>query len=107
MIRSIIFDIYGTLIDIKNDETIENLLWADLLKPYQLSDKLPTPIDLREFYLESCSIEMKKYKTKYPDIEIREVFKKIVHKFLNKKYHNDSYFVDELTGNFENPQPLN
>jgi FMN phosphatase YigB (HAD superfamily) len=100
MIRSIIFDIYGTLIDIKSDETIDNPLWKNLLKPYKLSGELPTQNILREFYLKSCDIEMKKYNSKYPDIEIREVFKKIVHKFLHVKYHNDSYFVDELTWEF-------
>lgn len=69
--KNIIFDLYGTLIDIYTDEK-SNSFWkkcANKFKKY----KSFSPKKLKEYYLKECDL----YSKLYEEIDLLEVFKKI------------------------------
>lgn len=68
---AIMFDLYGTLIDIYTNEKSEEF-WNKFAK-YSKKYQKYNPMDLKEKYLETCA----KYSSLKEEIEIREVFKEL------------------------------
>lgn len=79
MYDNIIFDLYGTLIDIKTDEHgIET--WRQMCSFYENYGIKYNPAGLRSKYLrqtERAERAMSKKKAKYPEIEIVDVFEQL------------------------------
>lgn len=77
MYKNFIFDLYGTLIDIKTNEW-KSSLWKTMSYYYTFNGAKYTPKELKNDYEQACiefknKISKDKYQ-KYPDIKIEEVF---------------------------------
>ena len=68
---AIMFDLYGTLIDIYTNENSEEF-WIKFSK-YSKKYKKYNPLELKDKYIESC----KKHQEEKEEIEIRDVFKEL------------------------------
>lgn len=82
MYKNIVFDIYGTLVDIHTNEH-ELASWEKLTKSLAFYGINYTPEELSAAYFSSCELQMKAGKKdhKYPEIDVVEAF---AHIFENK-----------------------
>ena len=69
--NALLFDLYGTLIDINTNETSE-VFWSKFSKYVKKYRKF-MPLELKEKYIETCQ----KYSKEKEEIEIRDVFKEL------------------------------
>ncbi|MCQ4021575.1 MULTISPECIES: HAD family hydrolase [unclassified Ruminococcus] len=81
MYQNYIFDLYGTLFDIRTDEGMESL-WENMASFYTFNGAAYAPEQLEEKYCEYVAAEKEAVKAKHPkftkiDIEIKNVFKKL------------------------------
>ncbi len=80
MYKNYIFDLYGTLIDIRTDEE-KMELWEKLCCAYADIGAIYTPQELRKSYLNQCRKEEKSLRNKgksfYPEFKIDNVFSKL------------------------------
>ena len=77
MYKAIIFDLYGTLLDIHTDES-QTLLWEKMAYLYSTRGAHYTAEALQEGYLSHVALLMEKRRTKgidFPDIDLLKVFK--------------------------------
>ena len=82
MYKNFIFDVYGTLVDIRTNE-YENSAWEKLAETLSFYGVDYTPQELSETYFGSCEWQMKSGAThfKHPEIDVVEIFR---HIFENK-----------------------
>ncbi len=78
MFKNYIFDLYGTLIDIRTDED-DPALWDKMVILYGYRNAKYTPYELRRTYKELCSKEKERLKKAHPqrrhvDINLTNVF---------------------------------
>lgn len=85
MIKAIFFDLYGTLIDIKTDEHDP---WIySILSQYFLYHSLKIgPDELKGAYFEEIEQHLKQSKEFHPEVDVYELFHKIMHRYGNRKY---------------------
>jgi len=79
MIKAIVFDLYGTLLDIHTDED-QALLWEKMAYLYSLNGAAYTAEELRAAYAKHVSVLIEKQSLKgvdFPDIEILKAFKNL------------------------------
>lgn len=86
MFKNYIFDLYGTLIDIRTDED-DSELWKKMALFYGYRGAIYTPFELMHKYLELCAQEKRKVRNahpdrKYVDIDLTKVFENL---YLLKK----------------------
>lgn len=74
MYKNYIFDLYGTLIDIRTNEN-KPYLWEKLAMIYSFKGANYSKKEIKQKYLELCSEYTKRCKFDYPDIKIEYVFK--------------------------------
>lgn len=77
--RDYIFDLYGTLADIRTDEDRDSL-WEDMADFYQKENASYSPKELRSAYLNYCDLqrqEMTKEWGRYAEPDIRAVFRRL------------------------------
>lgn len=74
MFGNYIFDLYGTLVDIRTDET-GRILWKRLTDWYGMHGAFYSGAELRRRYLSLCAFEQGKRADEYYEIELRNVFK--------------------------------
>lgn len=79
MFKNYIFDLYGTLIDIRTDEDSKEL-WDKMMIFYGYREARYTPSELRLKYKELCALEKSRVMSMYPerkhvDINLTNVFK--------------------------------
>lgn len=77
MYKAIVFDLYGTLLDIHTDENQEQL-WDKMAFLYATQGATYSPDELKSAYIEHVEHYMEKKRAKgeaYPDIDILKVFK--------------------------------
>lgn len=88
MYRNYIFDLYGTLVDIKTDEEQESL-WNKITEFYGFSGAFYEKQELREQYMALCKketnelcqrIAQTKGKILYPEIQIERIFRLLYEK---------------------------
>lgn len=92
MYKNFIFDLYGTLIDLKTDENKDEL-WENLANFYSKNGALYTKKELKKKYISECKSEISKNKiSKYPDIKIEKVFEKL---YLLKNITAEKILIDE------------
>lgn len=82
MYKNYIFDVYGTLVDIRTNEYASDT-WEKLAETLNFYGVCYTLSELRETYFSSCELQMEQGKAnfKYPEIDVVEIFK---HFFENK-----------------------
>ncbi|MBE6738229.1 MAG: HAD family hydrolase [Ruminococcaceae bacterium] len=81
MFKNYIFDLYGTLIDIRTDEN-DSELWKKMAIFYGYRGAIYTPFEIMNKYNEFCAQEKRKVKEAYPDrkyvdINLTNVFEKL------------------------------
>lgn len=81
MFKNYIFDLYGTLIDIRTDEGTQ-ALWKKMATFYGYRKAIYTPFELNQKYQEFASAEKLKVRQahpdyKYVDIDLSKVFRKL------------------------------
>jgi len=75
--RNIIFDLYGTLIDIKTDEK-NNKFWEYLSLFYSFNSAIYSIDEIRQKYKDYCKEEINKIKnTNFPEIKIENIFTRL------------------------------
>jgi putative hydrolase of the HAD superfamily len=95
--KTVIFDVYKTLIDV---ETNENDFKAYIFLANWLTYKglRIHPEDLFYLYRKTIKEELKSNIEPYPDVEIGEVFKRIINNIDNKRSKkNEKIFVEEIS----------
>ena len=77
MYKAVVFDLYGTLLDIKTDET-QLMVWEKLAYFYRIHEANYTVEALQNAYLDEVVRRLEKVRHKgieHPDVEILNVFK--------------------------------
>lgn len=100
MFKNYIFDLYGTLIDIRTDEE-NDALWQKMVMIYGYKKCDYSIFEIRRMYKELCSKEKRKVKAEFPnrtnvDIDLTKVFREL---YVNKGYTPTDEEV-ELTASF-------
>lgn len=85
MKKAVIFDIYGTLIDIKTDE-YDPSVYSTLSRYLSYHSVRVSPEEIKKFYFEMIEQQMKKTVELYPEVDIFDIFHALMHKFGNKSY---------------------
>ena len=82
MYKNFIFDVYGTLVDIRTNE-YEDSAWGKLAETLSFYGVYYTPQELSETYFSSCELQMRQglANFKHPEVDVVEVFR---HIFENK-----------------------
>ncbi|MBL4934428.1 HAD family hydrolase [Clostridium sp. YIM B02515] len=81
MYKNFIFDLYGTLVDIKTNES-RKTFWEKLALFYSYNGAVYSYSELKRTYLKEVKEGLKaNTKTKYPDIKLLSVFEKL---YVNK-----------------------
>lgn len=83
MYKNVIFDLYGTLVDIRTDEGAP-LFWSKVADIFSRKGAVYLPKELRQRYIRYCKEEKLKEKLKRPynryiDIDLLNVFEKLYH----------------------------
>ena len=85
--KNYIFDLYGTLIDIKTDET-KPVIWSTLAELYREYGAFYSPNELRDTYYHFVEEELnevrKRLNITYADIKIENVFLKLLEVAIGK-----------------------
>ena len=81
MFKNYIFDLYGTLIDIRTDEE-DDALWEKMVMVYGYKECHYSVFEMRRHYKELCAREKAKIKAKFPkrtnvDFDLRVVFREL------------------------------
>lgn len=67
-LEAVLFDVYGTLLDVTTDESADSRLWRDLLAPHPAD-----PAALHARYLELCAAEAERVGGLHPDFDLPPV----------------------------------
>lgn len=100
MFKNYIFDLYGTLIDIRTDED-DDALWQKLVMVYGYKECHYSVFEIRRLYKELCAREKAKVRAEFPerkhvDIDLTIVFREL---YENKGYKPSDEEVN-LTASF-------
>ena len=81
MFKNYIFDLYGTLIDIRTDEE-DDALWEKMVMVYGYKECHYSVFEMRRHYKELCAREKAKVKAQFPkrtnvDFDLRIVFREL------------------------------
>lgn len=81
MFKNYIFDLYGTLIDIRTDEE-DDALWEKMVMVYGYKECHYSVFEMRRHYKELCAREKAKIKAQFPkrtnvDFDLRIVFREL------------------------------
>jgi len=85
MKKALIFDLYGTLIDIQTDE-YDPSLYSNLARFLSYHMVRIKPEDLRKVYNEEVHKVLARSKEPYPEVDVFEVFKDIMQKYGSGKH---------------------
>lgn len=76
-IKALIFDLYGTLVNIRTDEQ-DPLLYSELSKFLSYSHVFIPPDELKEEYLKGVKRSLSARHEQYPDVDVRRIFTGII-----------------------------
>ena len=104
MYKNIIFDLYGTIIDLETDENLVEL-WQKLSFLYQLYGALYSPETLKkEYHMKVCELlDENPGNSIYPDVDIRDVFS---HLFIYKSIKPNDQMIEAVQSNFRDLSSL-
>lgn len=80
-IKAVIFDLYGTLINIRTDEG-DPRVYEDLSRFLAYSHVHIAPEELREQYLQKIREQLSRSKETHPDVNVMKVFSDIIHQHV-------------------------
>lgn len=97
MYKNYIFDLYGTLIDIKTSEN-KKLLWEKLSLFYSYHGANYSFMELKKAYeIKVKEALQENKKTKYPDIKLALIFQEL---YTDKKIKSDKYLINDTMSLF-------
>ncbi|MBI5190717.1 MAG: HAD family hydrolase [Nitrospirae bacterium] len=79
-IKAILFDLYGTLVNIRTDEG-DPEVYRQLSRFLSYNHVFVEPEPLRRFYSEKIKAHIVKSREQYPDVDVLKVFSEIVHEY--------------------------
>jgi len=77
-IKALVFDLYGTLVNIRTDESSPEL-YFELSKFLSYNKVHVAPDELKDTYQEKVRLQIERSREKYPDVNVLKVFQEIVH----------------------------
>ena len=98
MYKNYIFDVYGTMVDIRTNE-YEDSAWAKLAQTLSFYDVNYNPQELKEAYFSSCELQIRQglANFKHPEVDVVEVFR---HIFENKNKKASKSLATHLAQEF-------
>ena len=92
MKKGILFDLYGTLIDILTDE-VDPWVYSTLSRYLSYRDIKIAPKELKKIYFEDIQSQLKQSNETYPEVDVCKIFSNMMHRYGNKTY-SKSAIVD-------------
>jgi putative hydrolase of the HAD superfamily len=85
MKKGILFDLYGTLIDIITDE-YDPSVYSTLSRYLSYRDIKIAPKELKKTYFEDIQSQLKQSNEPYPEVDVYKTFSTIMHRYGDKEY---------------------
>lgn len=85
MKKTIFFDLYGTLIDIKTDE-YDLWVYSTLSQYLSYHSVKIAPDELKDAYFEGIQRHFEQSTEAHPEVDVYEIFHEIMHRYSNKRY---------------------
>ena len=92
MKKGILFDLYGTLIDILTDE-VDPWVYSTLSRYLSYRDIKIEPKELKKTYFEDIQSQLKQSNETCAEVDVYKIFSNMMHRYGNKKY-SKSAIVD-------------
>jgi putative hydrolase of the HAD superfamily len=92
MKKGIVFDLYGTMIDILTDEN-DPWVYSTLSRYLSYHDIKIGPKELKKTYFEDIQSQLNQSNEAYPEVDVYKTFSNIMHRYGNKQY-SKSAIVD-------------
>ena len=92
MKKAILFDLYGTLIDILTDEN-DPSVYSTLSRYLSYRDIKIGPKELKKTYFDDIQSQLKQSNQTYPEVDVYKLFSNMMHRFSNKR-HPKSAIID-------------
>ena len=89
MKRQILFDLYGTLIDILTDE-YDPWVYSTLSRYLSYRDVTIAPKELKKTYFEDIQSQLEQSKETYPEVDVYKIFSNLMHRYGNNTYSKSS-----------------
>jgi putative hydrolase of the HAD superfamily len=80
MVKALVFDLYGTLINIRTDEH-DPLVFVELSKFLSYNKVFIEPESLERFYHGEVSAQLARNREQYPDVDVLSVFREMATRF--------------------------
>jgi putative hydrolase of the HAD superfamily len=85
MKKGILFDLYGTLIDILTDE-VDPWVYSTLSRYLSYRDIKIAPKELKKIYFEDVQSQLKQSNEAYPEVDVYKIFSSMMHRYGSKTY---------------------
>lgn len=85
MKKGILFDLYGTLIDISTDE-YDPWVYSTLSRYLSYRDIKIAPKELKKTYFEDIQSQLNQSNESYPEVDVYKTFSNIMHRYGNQEY---------------------
>jgi putative hydrolase of the HAD superfamily len=79
-IKALVFDLYGTLVNIRTDEQ-DPSLYSEISRFLSYNRVFIEPEQLRAFYMEKIKLQLSKSREQYPDVNVLKVFTELMHEY--------------------------
>ena len=79
-IKALVFDLYGTLVNIKTDEQ-DPEVYRQLSKFLSYNHVYVEPEQLQRFYMDKIKAHVARSRELYPDVDVLRVFSEIIHEY--------------------------
>ncbi|HIJ60772.1 MAG TPA: HAD family hydrolase [Nitrospirae bacterium] len=89
MIKAVLFDLYGTLIDIRTEEKSPEVYWQ-LSRFLSYHGVKICPERLHDCYFEGINKALTNTKETHPEVNVYEIFHEIMHRFGSRIYNEQS-----------------
>lgn len=87
--KAVFFDLYGTLINIRTDES--DISTYEILSRYLAYHSVFIPPDiLKKIYFEKVQQHISQSRESFPEVDVYKIFFDIMHSFGNKKYSQNA-----------------
>jgi len=79
-VKAVIFDLYGTLVNIKTDEQ-DPELYAQLSKFLSYNRVTISPDELQSFYVDEIKRQLQNKREEYPEVDVLKIFRVVVRRY--------------------------
>lgn len=79
-VKAVVFDLYGTLVNIKTDEQ-DPELYAQLSKFLSYNRVTISPDELQSFYVDEIKRQLQNKREEYPEVDVLKIFRVVVRRY--------------------------